>query len=90
MFVYFIILIVLLFSSCPAAGKTISGVFRSDAARENNGQYITRFLYHGACLILINHIMHVHFLPCIFIHSSSHTRVNEYAVNAEVCYYHDR
>ncbi|XP_051752912.1 integral membrane protein GPR180 [Ctenopharyngodon idella] len=47
MFVYFIILIVLLFSSCPAAGKTISGVFRSDAARENNGQYITRFLYHG-------------------------------------------
>ncbi|XP_042610060.1 integral membrane protein GPR180 [Cyprinus carpio] len=47
MFVYCIILIVLLFTSCPAAGKTVSGVFRSDAARENKGQYITRFLYHG-------------------------------------------
>ncbi|XP_052414872.1 integral membrane protein GPR180 isoform X2 [Carassius gibelio] len=47
MFVYFIIIIVLLFTSCPAAGKTVSGIFRSDAARENNGQYITRFLYHG-------------------------------------------
>ncbi|KAG1930187.1 integral membrane protein GPR180 [Pimephales promelas] len=34
-------------SSCPVAGKTVSGVFRSDAARENYGQYITRFLYHG-------------------------------------------
>ncbi|KAK9973874.1 hypothetical protein ABG768_024574 [Culter alburnus] len=51
MFVYFIILIILLFSSCPAAGKTVSGVFRSDAARENNGQYITRFLYHGEGLM---------------------------------------
>ncbi|ROK31086.1 Integral membrane protein GPR180 [Anabarilius grahami] len=49
MFVNFIILIVLLFSS--AAGKTISGVFRSDAARENNGQYITRFLYRGEGLV---------------------------------------
>ncbi|KAK2889693.1 hypothetical protein QQF64_028071 [Cirrhinus molitorella] len=47
MFVYFIILIALLFTSCPAAGKTVSGVFRSDAARDNAGQYITRFLYHG-------------------------------------------
>lgn len=47
MFVCFIFLIVLLFTSCPAAGKTVSGVFKSNTARENNGQYITRFLYHG-------------------------------------------
>ncbi|KAK1798083.1 hypothetical protein P4O66_000583 [Electrophorus voltai] len=34
-------------SHCAADGKTVFGVFRSDAARENHGQYITRFLYHG-------------------------------------------
>ncbi|XP_051562069.1 integral membrane protein GPR180 [Myxocyprinus asiaticus] len=45
MFPYLIILIVLLYS--PATGKTVSGVFRSNKARESNGQYITRFLYHG-------------------------------------------
>ncbi|XP_073688990.1 integral membrane protein GPR180-like [Garra rufa] len=47
MFLYFIILIVLLFTSYPALGKTVSGVFSSEAARENDGQYISRFLYHG-------------------------------------------
>ncbi|XP_072539976.1 integral membrane protein GPR180 [Salminus brasiliensis] len=47
MYSFLVILIALLYSVCPAVGKTISGVFRSDAARENNGQYITRFLYHG-------------------------------------------
>lgn len=47
MFLFVINIIALLFSSCPANAKTVSGVFRSDAARENNGQYITRFLYHG-------------------------------------------
>nr|XP_021333013.1 integral membrane protein GPR180 isoform X2 [Danio rerio] len=47
MFVYSVFLSVLVFSSRHAAGKTVSGVFSSDAARGNNGQYITRFLYHG-------------------------------------------
>uniref|UniRef100_A0A672PWZ7 G protein-coupled receptor 180 n=1 Tax=Sinocyclocheilus grahami TaxID=75366 RepID=A0A672PWZ7_SINGR len=68
MFVYFIIIIVLLFTSCPAAGKTVSGVFRSDAARENNGQYITRFLYHGECLIL-NCIYALTSCICICFHA---------------------
>uniref|UniRef100_A0AAZ3P8W2 Intimal thickness related receptor IRP domain-containing protein n=1 Tax=Oncorhynchus tshawytscha TaxID=74940 RepID=A0AAZ3P8W2_ONCTS len=27
-------------------GKTVSGVFKSDAAREQNGQYITQFMYN--------------------------------------------
>uniref|UniRef100_A0A674ALN9 G protein-coupled receptor 180 n=1 Tax=Salmo trutta TaxID=8032 RepID=A0A674ALN9_SALTR len=27
-------------------GKTVSGVFKSDAAREQNGQYITKFMYN--------------------------------------------
>lgn len=54
MFVYFVLLIVLLFTSRPAAGRTLSGVFRSDAARENNGQYIARFLYRGEFLLLIS------------------------------------
>lgn len=30
-------------------GKTVSGVFKSDAAREQNGQYITKFMYNGRC-----------------------------------------
>uniref|UniRef100_A0A8C7NKW4 Intimal thickness related receptor IRP domain-containing protein n=1 Tax=Oncorhynchus mykiss TaxID=8022 RepID=A0A8C7NKW4_ONCMY len=30
-------------------GKTVSGVFKSDAAREQNGQYITKFMYNGMC-----------------------------------------
>lgn len=34
----------------PAHGKTVSGILRSDAAKENNGQYITRFLFHGRCV----------------------------------------
>lgn len=40
-------LIVYLHCVSLANGKTVSGVFKSDAARENNGQYITRFLFHG-------------------------------------------
>uniref|UniRef100_A0A3B1IS93 G protein-coupled receptor 180 n=1 Tax=Astyanax mexicanus TaxID=7994 RepID=A0A3B1IS93_ASTMX len=42
-----VLLLALLHWVFPAAGKTISGLFRSETARENNGQYITRFLYHG-------------------------------------------
>ncbi|XP_067314795.1 integral membrane protein GPR180 [Pseudorasbora parva] len=57
---YFIIIIVLVFSSCPAAGKTVSGVFRSDAARENNGQYIARFLYHGENGVMLYRVEDVH------------------------------
>ncbi|XP_017337799.1 integral membrane protein GPR180 isoform X2 [Ictalurus punctatus] len=47
MYAFTIILIASVHSYCPAGGKTVSGVFRSHIARENNGQYITRFLYHG-------------------------------------------
>ncbi|KAJ8338546.1 hypothetical protein SKAU_G00375120 [Synaphobranchus kaupii] len=36
-----------------ANGKTILGVFKSDAARENNGQYITRFLFHGENALMV-------------------------------------
>ncbi|MBN3318655.1 GP180 protein, partial [Atractosteus spatula] len=35
-------------SFVPSAnGKTVSGLFRSETARENIGQYITKFLFHG-------------------------------------------
>ncbi|XP_017568413.1 integral membrane protein GPR180 isoform X1 [Pygocentrus nattereri] len=47
MYSFSVILIAFTHSVCPAVGKTVSGVFRSDTARDNNGQYITRFLYHG-------------------------------------------
>lgn len=34
-------------------GKTVSGVFKSDAAREQNGQYITKFMYNvGSGLVV--------------------------------------
>lgn len=47
MYVFTMILMALVHSYCPAEGKTVLGVFGSQIARENNGQYITRFLYHG-------------------------------------------
>ncbi|KAI4886649.1 hypothetical protein NFI96_012769 [Prochilodus magdalenae] len=47
MYSFSVILIAFMHNFCPAVGKTVSGLFRSDTARENNGQYITRFLYHG-------------------------------------------
>lgn len=47
-----IILIGFVQSYCPVYGKTVSGVFQSHTARENHGQYITRFLYHGKWLDL--------------------------------------
>nr|XP_023651890.1 integral membrane protein GPR180 [Paramormyrops kingsleyae] len=37
----------------PAHGKTVSGILRSDAAKENNGQYITRFLFHGENALVV-------------------------------------
>ncbi|XP_048835244.1 integral membrane protein GPR180-like isoform X1 [Brienomyrus brachyistius] len=36
-----------------ASGKTVTGVFRSDAAREHNGQYITKFLFHGDNALMV-------------------------------------
>uniref|UniRef100_A0A674MEJ4 G protein-coupled receptor 180 n=1 Tax=Takifugu rubripes TaxID=31033 RepID=A0A674MEJ4_TAKRU len=40
------LLTVILFSP-GAHGKTITGYFRSESARRQNGQYITRFMYQG-------------------------------------------
>ncbi|XP_018597214.2 integral membrane protein GPR180 [Scleropages formosus] len=34
-------------------GKTVSGVLRSGAAKENNGQYITKFLFHGENALVV-------------------------------------
>uniref|UniRef100_A0A4W5PJY8 GPR180-like N-terminal domain-containing protein n=1 Tax=Hucho hucho TaxID=62062 RepID=A0A4W5PJY8_9TELE len=34
-------------------GKTVSGVFKSDAAREQNGQYITKFMYNGGSGLVV-------------------------------------
>ncbi|KAK2857660.1 hypothetical protein Q7C36_005579 [Tachysurus vachellii] len=47
MHAFTVILLVFVHCYCLADGKTVSGVFRSHIARENNGQYITRFLFHG-------------------------------------------
>lgn len=30
-----------------AFGKTITGLFKSEAARRQNGQFITKFMYQG-------------------------------------------
>ncbi|KAJ8393838.1 hypothetical protein AAFF_G00055670 [Aldrovandia affinis] len=35
------------------SGKTVLGVFRSDVARGNNGQYITKFLFHGQNALMV-------------------------------------
>ncbi|XP_018621141.1 integral membrane protein GPR180-like isoform X4 [Scleropages formosus] len=34
-------------------GKTIHGVFSSDAARKGSGQYITKFLFHGGNALMV-------------------------------------
>ncbi|MED6242841.1 hypothetical protein ATANTOWER_010533 [Ataeniobius toweri] len=33
--------------SLEASGKTVRGLFRSEAARQENGQFITKFMYQG-------------------------------------------
>ncbi|XP_026217143.1 integral membrane protein GPR180 [Anabas testudineus] len=33
--------------SAEAFGKTVTGLFRSEAARQQNGQFITKFMYQG-------------------------------------------
>lgn len=40
------LLTAILFSS-EAHGKTITGYFKSESARRQNGQFITRFMYQG-------------------------------------------
>lgn len=30
-----------------ALGKTVTGVFKSEVARQQNGQYITKFMFEG-------------------------------------------
>lgn len=30
-----------------ALGKTVTGLFKSEAARQQNGQFITKFMYQG-------------------------------------------
>ncbi|XP_030639201.1 integral membrane protein GPR180 [Chanos chanos] len=47
MYHFLIALTALIHSPYPIAGKTVSGVFQSGAARQQNGQYIAKFLYHG-------------------------------------------
>ncbi|XP_053353794.1 integral membrane protein GPR180 [Clarias gariepinus] len=47
MYWFTVILIAFVHTYYPADGKTVSGVFQSHTARENNGQYIAKFLYHG-------------------------------------------
>ncbi|XP_036397334.1 integral membrane protein GPR180-like [Megalops cyprinoides] len=53
MYPFIVMLTAYLYCVPLAKGKTISGVFRSDAARENNGQYITKFLFHGENALLV-------------------------------------
>lgn len=36
----------LLFTS-GASGKTVTGLFKSEAARQQKGQFITKFMYQG-------------------------------------------
>lgn len=40
------VIAVILFSS-EAFGKTVTGLFRSEVARQQNGQFITKFMYQG-------------------------------------------
>lgn len=60
MFVFVLSLTILLFTSCPATAKTVSGVFRSDAARETRGQYITRFQFHGENAVIVYRVDDAH------------------------------
>lgn len=40
-------LVVALLLSLKASGKSVRGVFRGEAARQENGQFITKFMYQG-------------------------------------------
>ncbi|KAM3849882.1 integral membrane protein GPR180 [Diretmus argenteus] len=42
-----LVVVVLVACSPEARGKTVTGVFRSEAARERSGQFITKFMYQG-------------------------------------------
>ncbi|XP_036401867.1 integral membrane protein GPR180-like [Megalops cyprinoides] len=53
MFALMVPFIVYLCNVPVTSGKTVSGLFKSDAARENNGQYITRFLFHGKNALMV-------------------------------------
>lgn len=33
--------------SSEASGKSVTGLFNSEAARQQNGQFITKFMYQG-------------------------------------------
>ncbi|KAG5852301.1 hypothetical protein ANANG_G00060940 [Anguilla anguilla] len=52
---YALMVSLIVYSQCVslANGKTVLGVFKSDAARENKGQYITRFLFHGQNALIV-------------------------------------
>ncbi|XP_054881021.1 integral membrane protein GPR180 isoform X2 [Poeciliopsis prolifica] len=46
-------LAVLLLLSLKASGKTVRGAFRSGAAKQENGQFITKFMYQGGGGLLV-------------------------------------
>lgn len=59
---------VALFSS-EAFGKTVTGLFRSEAARQQSGQFITKFMYQGndADALLQRVTPAVTWLTCIYV-----------------------
>ncbi|XP_061571860.1 integral membrane protein GPR180 [Cololabis saira] len=46
-------LVGLLLLSGDVCGKTVTGVFRSDAARQQRGQFITKFMYQGESGVIV-------------------------------------
>nr|XP_014349666.1 PREDICTED: integral membrane protein GPR180 isoform X2 [Latimeria chalumnae] len=47
-----ILLVVLLRFVPNSQGKTVTGIFKTELARENSGQYIVKFLFHGQDALL--------------------------------------
>lgn len=49
--------------SSEGLGKTVTGLFKSEVARQENGQFITKFMYqgNGADVLLMCHLSSAYF-----------------------------
>ncbi|XP_028655391.1 integral membrane protein GPR180 [Erpetoichthys calabaricus] len=52
MFIRFLLLLVNVLVMSSVCAKTVTGVFKSETSRQNSGQYISKFVYHGKDALL--------------------------------------
>lgn len=49
-------LVAVLWLSSEAFGKTVTGLFKSEEARQQKGQFITKFMYQGNCVCVLHYV----------------------------------